>query len=838
MSRYTETCLLPLLLLLLPTLCTGDVLDKAAILERHDWWDNRDFDWYVQSIPFLETPDDEIDKTYYYRWDMMTKHLVYGSPEHGYAFTEFIDRPPWSGTYGAISCPAGLQLYDLRWFRNPRYARDYTAYWFRVPGAQPRNYSTWLADSAWAIQNVWPDDDFTTGLLDDLVRNYEAWERKHWVAEMKMFWQHGMADGMETNINSRQTKNWFSGAPGFRPTLNSYLYADAVAIAAIAERAGNAELAEKYRDKAATIKAQVQDKLWDPQRSFFFHMFRDTEMHEGHTVAKHTLTHQTGRYAGNVHGRELIGYVPWQFRLPDRGYEQAWKYLMDSDYFYADRGPTVTERNDPLFRISPNCCVWSGNSWPYATGQTLKAMANALQNYQDLPITRNDYYKLLRIYALTHRKDGRPYIAEACHPDTGSWSGHDHFNHSEHYFHSCYIDNVITGLIGLEPQADNSLGINPLTPDSWDYFCLDGVLYKGRELTVVWDKDGSRYGQGKGLAIYADGKELWRSETLQKASIPLEPNAEKTKRTPPALFNLAVNNTGGPWPKVLVSSFDAQYPPYKLVDGQYWYLESPPNRWQSAADDTGAWCGVDFGVERTVSEIRVYPMQSEEPVKLTIEAWLDGNWQPLGEPNRDVISRRANRYRLKAVRTQKIRARFDTGGRAIRISELEAWGPADLPLRHPTDAAANLAFGADVSASSFNPPDPPQRAVDGRINYDLNGGANRWATLRRPGETPDDKLGSDILTIDFKQPKTFREVRLHFCRSRWGMGAPVSYALQVERDGKWVVIPEQKRNSDDPLEETINVIRFPAVQARQLRLEVHLGKGKPVTALSEIEVFE
>ena len=443
MQRHTLLYISLLVTFSANVVAASGVLDKDAILNSHDWWDNRDFDWYKKQIPFIETPDKELDKTYYYRWDMMTKHLVYGSPEHGYTFTEFIDRPGWSGAYGSISCPAGLQLYDLRWFRQPDFARQYASYWMRVPRAQPRRYSTWLADSVWAIHKVYPSKDHAVGLLEDLIANHEGWEKKHWMPEMKMFWQTGHADGMETNINSRQTKNWFSGARAYRPTLNSYLYADALAIAAIADLAGKADIAKTFRGKAANLKSQVQKNLWDANRQFFFPMSKDEETHNGFTIRKHTLTHQSGKYAGSKHGRELIGYVPWQFNLPDAGYEQAWKFIMDPDYFFAVYGPTVTERHDPLFLISKHCCVWSGNSWPYATGQTLKAMGNLLQNYKQDVVTNNDYYKLLHIYAITHRKDGEPYIAEALNPDTGSWDGHDHFNHSEHYFHSCFIDLVM-----------------------------------------------------------------------------------------------------------------------------------------------------------------------------------------------------------------------------------------------------------------------------------------------------------------------------------------------------------------------------------------------------------
>ncbi len=60
----------------------------------------------------------DITTTYYYRWELLTKHLTYGSPQSGYLFTKFIDRPFWSGAYGAISCPAGHQLYEARWLRR------------------------------------------------------------------------------------------------------------------------------------------------------------------------------------------------------------------------------------------------------------------------------------------------------------------------------------------------------------------------------------------------------------------------------------------------------------------------------------------------------------------------------------------------------------------------------------------------------------------------------------------------------------------------------------------------------------------------------------------------
>ena len=160
------------------------------------------------------------------------------------------------------------------------------------------------------------------------------------------------------------------------------------------------------------IKRNLQERLWDPKRNFFFHMYQRDEEAEGFQVKALSLTHQTGRHAGSEYGRELIGFVPWQFSLPDqgKGYEQAWAKLMAKDGFAAPFGPTTVERNDPMFLLKESCCWWSGQSWPYATSQTLKAMANLLQGSAQPAVTAADYYALLSIFSRSHRKAGRPYL--------------------------------------------------------------------------------------------------------------------------------------------------------------------------------------------------------------------------------------------------------------------------------------------------------------------------------------------------------------------------------------------------------------------------------------------
>ena len=77
-------------------------------------------------------------------------------------------------------------------------------------------------------------------------------------------------------------------------------------------------------------------------------------------------------------------------------------------------------------------------------------------------------------------------------------------------------------MVGLVPRADDTIEVWPLLPDdTWNWFCLDGVNYHGHSLTILWDKDGSHYGRGKGLMILADGKEIAQNNQLSKLTVKL-----------------------------------------------------------------------------------------------------------------------------------------------------------------------------------------------------------------------------------------------------------------------------------------------------------------------------
>lgn len=662
----------------------AQILESRALLARQSWWDNRDFDWYSARIPFFESPDSAIDATYYYRWELVTKHLTYGSPETGYTFTEFLNRPFWSGRYGSISCPLGHQIAEVRWMHDPRVIDDFARYWFETAGAQPRSYSNWYASAVWGTYEVTRDTTFLRRVLPYMKRQYAGWIAEHWDWTQRMFRWDGLHDGMERNINSRQTDDIDEGADGYRPTLNSYMYGDARAIARAAAVFGDTVTSREYDARAEQLRKRVEEELWDPRREFFLHEFAHDEPGG---VRALTRTYESGRSAGSEHGRELIGYVPWQFELPERnrGYERAWRFLMDTAYFLAPYGPVTTERHDPQFYISPKCCWWSGNSWPYATTQTLVAMANLLDDYDQSVVTRGDWMKLFEIYTRTQRKNGRPYIAEGANPDNGSWEGFDSYYHSEHYFHSGYVDLVITGVVGLRPRADDTVEVQPMAPESWDYFALDNVLYHGHKLSILWDRTGNRYRRGKGLVVIADGRTIARAPRLMRLTA-LLPRARTVVVPLRRLSNFTVHNDStAAFPKITASFSAPKNPPAFLVDGNYWYHESPPNRWTTIGSphsrDTVT---IDFGITRPIEQVKLYFLDDgdgaavQAPARYVIQTWNGRIWADArvrGRSPQRPEGHRANVVDIVPGHFERLRVVLTSRpGAAVGMTELETWG--------------------------------------------------------------------------------------------------------------------------------------------------------------------
>ena len=457
---------------------------------------SKSWQWMTQNIPLFDCPNKDFEEMWYYRWWTLRKHIE--QTPVGYAMTEFLVNRNYADKYKLISSGVGHHIHESRWLRDSTYLDQIMNTWYHGNDGQPMrkltNYSSWIAHSLWGRYLVDGRKNWIVSMLPSLEWEYNHWETTH-TREGGLYWQADVQDAMEETISGGRKKQYL------RPSINSYMYGNAMAIGNIAELNGETAKSKTYFDKAAALKEKVHQKLWNEQQQFF----------------------ETHRIDSSSNVREAIGYMPWYTNMAknEKKYSVAWLQAADPKGFSAPYGQTTAERRHPQFRThGVGKCEWDGAVWPFATSQTLTAMANYINDYSNPVVGDSLYFAEMEKYMQSQHMRGKPYIGEYLDETTGYWLKGDQ-ERSRYYNHSTWNDLMITGICGLRPRADKTLEVNPLLPGGkWDYFCLDNVLYHGHNITIVWDKDGSRYHVGKGLRVFVDGQLKGQRSTIGRLVIP------------------------------------------------------------------------------------------------------------------------------------------------------------------------------------------------------------------------------------------------------------------------------------------------------------------------------
>jgi len=453
------------------------------------------WEWMTQNVPLFDCPQKSFEEMWYYRWWTLRKHIEL-TPV-GYAMTEFLVNRNYADKWKLISSAVGHHIHESRWLRDTTYLDQIVDTWYHGNDGKPMEkllkYSSWIAHSLWERYKVTGSKKWYFDMQPSLEWEYDQWETTH-TRNGGFYWQEDVRDAMEETISGGRRKKYL------RPSINAYMYGNAMAIGNFLALADSADKAKTYFDKAADLRERVHEKLWNEQHQFF----------------------ETHRVDSSSNVREAIGFMPWYTHMAKDNpkYGAAWLQAADPQGFSAPYGLTTAERRHPQFRShGVGQCEWDGAVWPFATSQTLTAMANYLNDYSNPVITDSLYFAEMEKYVQSQHKRGKPYIGEYLDETTGYWLKGDQ-ERSRYYNHSTFCDLVITGICGLRPRADQTLEVRPLLPDGkWDYFCLDNVSYHGHNVTIVYDRYGTRYHVGKGLRVYVDGQLAGQRDSLGKLTI-------------------------------------------------------------------------------------------------------------------------------------------------------------------------------------------------------------------------------------------------------------------------------------------------------------------------------
>lgn len=710
-ARMGFTTFVSAFLLTAGSVAAQTISDQEPLLPREKLAQENfgaDAPWFLRNIPFLEIDDPAIQQIYYYRWKLYRSHIREIGPQ-GTTVLEFLDDVPWAREpYTDLNDSASFHIMEGRWLRNPAIIDSLIDHLYTGAG-NDRHFSESVAAATESSTRV--TGDVSPGLrhLDTMQYIFNLWD-DHFDRQRNLYWIEPILDateytiasidasgaGFTTQASSDENRNGFKGGYAYRPTINSYQYANALAIAHFAKLAGEPDVAADYTQRAERIRSAVLEQLWNP-----------------------TLQHFTDRYQRStpfvnkgdfIRGRELAGYVPWFYELPPKSvegqtgqldYAAAWRHLLSPAELAGPHGIRTVEPSYPRYMVQYRYdrasgkpeCQWNGPSWPFQTSQALTALANLLNDYQQADITRNDYLRLLRQYTAQHFiSPGHPDIQEDYNPDIGGPIVG--LERSHHYNHSTYVDLILSGLVGIRPRADEILEINPLLPTETTpgtppirYFAVQGVLYHGHDVTVVFDADGSRYGRGRGLSVFIDGKRAFGPGklALTQIALPARPHAAPQRKDFKKPEDFAVNPGWPDGPSATASSSISPQAIAEGIDGRMWFFPENPNGWSPDPADKSptSWYSVDFKQSHAIGSVELYFFSDrhyQAPSAYRLQYKTANSWRDIPKQKRSPekpLANGVNRIEFPVVSTEALRIIFTNPPipDSFRLIEFKAFAP-------------------------------------------------------------------------------------------------------------------------------------------------------------------
>uniref|UniRef100_UPI00036E9133 Ig-like domain-containing protein n=1 Tax=Xanthomonas sp. SHU 199 TaxID=1591174 RepID=UPI00036E9133 len=348
---------------------------------------------------------------------------------------------------------------------------------------------------------------------------------------------------------------------------------------------------------------------------------------------------------------------------------------------------------------------------------------------------------------------------------------------------------VIEDAMGLRPRSDALIELYPIDI-GWDHFAADRLRYRDRDLSIVWDRDGRRYGGAapKGYSLYLDGHLAFTVDRL--AHVLYDPTSGRVQALPDAV------NAGAAQMQVLAAhrlalqaplqvrfpgtarigavladaGLDIALPPgarnlaqgaavsasyatdgfpaTAAVDGS---TANEPFWGTAGSSSSSDWLELDLQRPQPLDDVRVYFYRSSSPPGeqhgfpsgtragyappwLYVLQYFDaGVWKTVPGQVRDAPIAQGNRNRIRfpPLRAQRWRLQVTHAG-ALRtgIKELQAYASgAAVPVAHGNQAPQVEAWQEDGSAAGG-----VMRLI-GRVGDDAlpNGTLTlQWRTLQAP----------------------------------------------------------------------------------------------------------
>ncbi|WP_430784182.1 Ig-like domain-containing protein [Actinoplanes sp. G11-F43] len=490
----------------------------AAAFTEHVTAYNR---WWAQNVPYLDTPEDNIDKTLFYRWWLMRYNFLDADlPGNDYQFPTSMEGV--LGYNNAIVLTTGMFVDDLKYFRDPIYSygpwiaagETSKSYKFVDNPGDPANwsnsYTQYISEAAWRSYQL---HGGPTGVARNLAE-YAEYDVKG-LLDAYDFDGNGLIEyswgAMTGNDADAVSFDWRKNQNMDR-TENAYLYSNAKAAAAAYRTAGDPTKAAEMEAFAERVKAAVLEYLWEPAR--------DTPDQMG--LRGNLLKHRHVASGDLVPWKEINNYYPFSVGLMPNTAEHREALRLFADDAQYPIFPFTTANQADKAAAAAQGDAGSNNFSIINSTVTFRMLASVLRNYPTDYIDAEWYKKLLYWNAWAHYQNN----GDNRYPDQNEfWADGSAANQSIGYrswIHHTILGatnfTVIEDAMGLRPRDDAKIELDPINVD-WDHFTANNIKYRDKDLTVVWDAPGGERHYGdvpEGYSVYLDGERAFTVSSLAK----------------------------------------------------------------------------------------------------------------------------------------------------------------------------------------------------------------------------------------------------------------------------------------------------------------------------------
>ncbi|WP_372166171.1 Ig-like domain-containing protein [Xanthomonas axonopodis] len=476
--------------------------------------------WWVDNLPYLDTPNENISKSLFYRWWVLRFNFLDANvPGNDYQFPVAIEGV--LGYDNSIVLTAGMFLDDLKYLRNPLYAYGT---WLSAgetagggkytdnPGS-PENwsnsYAQYITAAAWRSMQIHGGPATLAGKLarygsGDVDGVLAAYDLNH----------NGLIEydwaAMTGNDADAVSFDWADqhGQIRMDRTESAYVYANAQAAAQAATLAGDTATAQRMQATARRIRKAVLEVLWQDR----------SDAPDSVGLYGDLLKHRQAdgpRLA--VDWKETNNYYPFSVGLmPKQGdadydpkYVRALRLFADAAQY--PLFPFYTANQVDMQARGSGADVGSNNFSTINATVAFRLFGSALRDYPSPYLNAQSYRKLLywNAWAPFINGDNRyPDQNEFWAKGTAGRGGKIGYRSWIHHTQLGATNfSMIEDAMGFRPRSDDKIELYPIDI-GWDHFAADNLRYRDRNLSIVWDRDGSHYGGRvpKGYSVYLDGR--------------------------------------------------------------------------------------------------------------------------------------------------------------------------------------------------------------------------------------------------------------------------------------------------------------------------------------------